>query len=325
MKMMITRRSFPLKQTFSITGYAFNTTEAVWVTLDEDGFKGHGEAIGVYYCNENADTIVAQLEAVAEKVEAGATVEKIQTLLPSGGARNALDCAFWDLNVKKRGVSIWDTLNIQPKRLVTVATLGIDTPEKMATGALAYSKYSNLKIKLSDNDPISRLEAIRKTRPDANLIIDVNQGWSFDELKKYIPKLADLGIAMIEQPLKRGADEELEGFKSPVPLGADESCLNLSEYESAAKRYDIINIKLDKCGGLTEGLEIVKHAQADGKGIMVGNMTGSSLSMAPAYVIGQFCKFVDIDGPLFLKQDIENALEYLDGGVVTVPNPSLWG
>lgn len=325
MKMTIERRSFPLTQTFVITGYTFSATDAVWVTLEEDGFRGRGEAIGVYYCNENADTMVAQLESIKATAETGLTREKIQSLLPSGGARNALDCAFWDLTAKKSGHSVWELLKITPKPIATVATLGIDTPEKMAQAATALAKYPNLKIKLSADDPVARLKAIRKARPDAKLIVDVNQGWSFEELKNYIPQVADLGIAMIEQPLKRGDDEELEGFHSPVPLGADESCLDLSEYETAARRYDVINIKLDKCGGLTEGLEIVRRAQADGKGLMIGNMTGTSLSMAPAYVIGQFCKFVDIDGPLFLKQDIENALEYLEGGIVDLPSPSLWG
>lgn len=140
-----------------------------------------------------------------------------------------------------------------------------------------------------------------------------------------MPVAAKLGVAMIEQPLVRGMDEMLEGYRSRVPLGADESCLDSSEYATAARRYDVINIKLDKCGGLTEALKIVKLAERDGKGLMVGNMTGSSLSMAPAYVIGQFCQFVDIDGPLFLKEDIEYALDYGDGGMVSIPSASLWG
>ncbi len=173
--------------------------------------------------------------------------------------------------------------------------------------------------------PIMKLEAIRKARPDANLIVDVNQGWSFNELKDYTPAAERLGIAMIEQPLPRGGDAELEGYKSPIPLCADESCLDVSEYETAARRYDVINIKLDKCGGLTEGLKLVELALQDSKGLMIGNMMGSSLSMAPSYVIGQYCRFVDIDGPLFLKQDIDNALEYYDGGTVSIPIPALWG
>ncbi|WP_262695692.1 dipeptide epimerase [Kordiimonas aquimaris] len=325
MKMSIECKSFPLTKPFAITGYVFENTEAVWVTLEDKGFCGRGEAIGIYYKDETKDTIIEQLEAVRSDIEAGLTRNKVQALLPAGGARNALDCAFWDLQAKQNAQPIWQTLRITPKPLITVATVGIDTPAKMAQSVLSLSKYRHLKIKLSADDPIARLKGIREARPDAVMVVDVNQGWSFDELKRYTPALQEFGIAMIEQPLKRGRDEELEGFRSPVPLGADESCLNLSEYGNAAKRYDVINIKLDKCGGLSEGLEIVKRAQADGKQLMVGNMTGSSLSMAPAYVIGQFCTFVDIDGPLYFEHDIENALEYVEGGVVSIPEPALWG
>jgi L-alanine-DL-glutamate epimerase-like enolase superfamily enzyme len=180
-------------------------------------------------------------------------------------------------------------------------------------------------VKLDAHQPIERLTAIRAARPEATLVIDVNQGWSMAELETYTPELGNLGVAMIEQPLPRGSDSELEGYHSPIPLGADESCLDLSEYEEAASRYDVINIKLDKCGGLTEALAIAQRARAEGKDLMVGNMTGTSLSMAPSHVIGQFCRFVDIDGPLLLASDIAGGLDYLPGGVVAPPEPQLWG
>jgi L-alanine-DL-glutamate epimerase-like enolase superfamily enzyme len=325
MKLTVEKHSFPLATTFVITGYEFTHSDTVRVTLEDEGHVGVGEGLGIYYADETTETMMAQLEAVRSDVELGLTLEAIQEILPAGGARNALDCAFWDLAAKKTGVAVWDKLGMKPRQLVTVATIGIGTPEVMAEAALNLSKYPQLKIKLSGDDPIARLEAIRATRPDAKLIVDVNQGWTFDELKEYTPASQRLGIAMIEQPLARGGDEMLEGFKSPVPLGADESCLDSSEYETAVKRYDVINIKLDKSGGLTEGLKIVKAAERDGKALMVGNMTGTSLSMAPSYVIGQFCQFVDIDGPLLLQQDIENALEYANGGVVGIPTRALWG
>ncbi len=325
MKMHIEKHAFPLKSPFVITGYVFEETKAVWVTLEDDGCVGRGEAIGAYYRDENVETMVAQLEAVNEQISADLTQDMIQDLLPPGGARNALDCAFWDLQAKRAGQSIWSLLSVEPKPLSSVATIGIGSPEAMGEAARQFAQYPNLKIKLSGDDPIARLTAIRAARPDANLIVDVNQGWSFDELQAYTPGAQKLGIAMIEQPLPRGKDEELEGFQSPVPLGADESCLNVSEYEAAARRYDVINIKLDKCGGLSEGLKLVQLAQRDGKGLMVGNMTGSSLSMAPAYVIGQFCQYIDIDGPLFLQQDIDEALQYGEGGMVSIPSPVLWG
>ncbi|MFC7048706.1 dipeptide epimerase [Emcibacter nanhaiensis] len=325
MKLNIEKISFPLKMPLVITGYVFTAADTVRVTLEDNGVTAWGEGMGVYYTNDLTDGIVSQLEAIAGRIEAGLTRAELQELLPPGGARNALDCALWDLDAKKSGKSIWQLLGMTPKALTTVCTIGIDTPGKMAEAAKNLAAYPHLKIKLSGDDPIGKLEAIRAARPDAALIIDVNQGWTFDELKEYIPQAERLGVDMIEQPLKRGGDAELEGFTSVVPLGADESCLSLEEYETAKRRYDAINIKLDKCGGLTEGLEIVRRAQQDGKGLMIGNMVGTSLSMAPSYVIGQFCRFVDIDGPLFLKHDVENALNYGDGGVVDIPDAALWG
>jgi len=324
-KIKIEKHSFPFKEPFSITGHTFTASDTIRVVIEEDAYVGRGEAIGAYYMNETANSMEAQLNAVLHKMPFGVNRDSIQALLPSGGALNALDCALWDLTVKRMGKSIWTLLKINPRPLSSVATIGIDSPEAMGEAAKKFAQYCNLKIKLSNEDPIARLEAIRAARPDATLIVDVNQGWTFEELKEYTPFAKKLGIAMIEQPLPRGGDAELEGYNSAVPLGADESCLDSSEYETAARRYDVINIKLDKCGGLTEGLKIVNLAKRDGKGLMVGNMCGSSLSMAPSYVIGQFCQYIDIDGPLLLKQDIENALHYGDGGVVTVPTPQLWG
>ncbi len=322
MTIKIESLSFALKQPFVITGYTFTTADTILVSVEQDGHIGRGEATGIYYEGETPETMTAQIEAILDQ---DLTLENIQDLLPRGGARNALDCAFWDLKAKTSGKSIWQLLDIKPKPLSTVATVSIESPQAMAERAKFFSQYPNLKIKLSNDDPIIRLEAIRAARPDATLIIDVNQGWSFDELKEYTPHAQKLGLAMIEQPLARGRDEELEGYRSPIPLGADESCLDSAEYQQSAERYDVINIKLDKCGGLTDALKIVELAQRDDKGLMIGNMTGSSLSMAPSYVIGQFCQFIDLDGPLFLQQDIENGLEYKEGGMVSIPTTKLWG
>ena len=331
MKMTIEKISLPYKTTFAITGYTFCAADTVRVTLTEGSsagrseVRGIGESLGIYYKNETMDSIVEQLNIVADEVSAGISREALQDLLPNGGARNALDCALWDLEAKRAGKSIWQLLNIRPKPIATVYTLGIDTPKAMGEQAHQAANFANLKIKLSNEDPIARLETIRAARPDATLIVDVNQGWSIGELKEYAPAAKKLGIAMIEQPLPRGDDTELEGFQSPIPLGADESCLDSDEYKRVAHHYDVINIKLDKCGGLTEGLKMIELAQRDGKGLMVGNMGGSSLSMAPSFVIGQNCQFVDIDGPLLLVEDIENGLDYGDGGIVSVPDSSLWG
>lgn len=325
MQMHIEIISLPLAQPFAITGHVFNTTDTVRVTLQAQGLSGRGEAVGSYYLHETPDSMAAQLEQIAPPVAADLSSERIQSLLPPGGARNALDCAFWDWRAKAAGKRIWELLGISPQPLHTVYTLGIEETAVMAERAAAAARFSRLKIKLDACDPIQKLEAIRAARPDAILVVDVNQGWSFAELRDYLPHCERLGIAMIEQPLPRGGDEELEGFCSPVPLGADESCLHLGEFELAARRYDVLNIKLDKCGGLSEGLALVRAAQTAGMALMVGNMMGSSLSMAPSHVIGQFCRFVDIDGPLLLAQDVDHGLVFEDGGRVQPPSAALWG
>ncbi|WP_308910780.1 dipeptide epimerase [Pseudokordiimonas caeni] len=325
LKVGIEKVSFPLKKPFTITGHTFTETDAVHVTLMSGGVSGRGEGNGVYYLGDTVEGMMKQLEEVAPLVERGLSHESLLDILPAGGARNALDCAYWDLTAKQTGVRVWDRLNIPFKTRQTFFTIGIGSADEMAKNADAAGRYPNIKIKLDADDPVGKLAAIRRARPDARLIIDVNQGWSFDELKEYAPACAHLGIAMIEQPLPRGGDEALEGYRSPVPLGADESCLDAGEYATAAQRYDVINIKLDKCGGLSAGLTLAGLARRDGKQLMVGNMTGSSLSMAPSYVIAQFCDFVDIDGPLLLAADVDAALAYGPDGTVEVPPAALWG
>lgn len=325
MEFKVEKLTLPLERPFAITGHTFTELQAVVVTLTHNGFQGRGEGDGVYYLGETQESMQAQLETARGAVEAGITRHELQQLLPAGGARNALDCALWDLEAKTSDQRIWKLLQMQPKTLITVATVGMGTAQEMAARAKEFVRYPNLKIKLDNQDPIQRLDAIRQARPDAKLVIDVNQGWEYQELIDYLPELVRLEVAMIEQPLRRAGDKQLEEQESPIPIGADESCLTVQEYHEIKNRYQVINIKLDKTGGLTEALRIVKAAIKDGKKLMVGNMTGSSLSMAPAYVIGQFCSFVDIDGPLLLANDIEDGLAYLDGGIVGLPKKELWG
>ncbi len=325
MKLSIDIVSFPLARPFAITGHVFTSTDTVRVTLDDGDHRGQGEAVGTYYLGENASTMVADLEAVAPRIDDNLSSEAIQELLPPSGARNALDCAFWDLCAKRAGLPVWRLLNLEPKTLTTVFTISLESEAVMAGRALEAARFPQLKIKLDADEPMERLAAIRRVRPDARLIVDANQAWDFDALQEYLPVCEALGIAMIEQPLPRGGDEALEGFTSPVPLGADESCLHLGEFPEAARRYDVLNIKLDKCGGLTEGLALVRAAREAGMQLMVGNMTGTSLSMAPSFVIGQYCQYVDIDGPLLLAADIEHAMEFAEGGLVSPPTPALWG
>jgi L-alanine-DL-glutamate epimerase-like enolase superfamily enzyme len=315
----------PLARPFAITGYTFTHLDAVWVHLDDDGAAGRGEGVGMYYLGETPSTMTAQLEGVRPLVESGATRDDIHRALGPGGARNALDCALWDLECKQTGSDIFDLVGLPRSPLTTVATVGMGSAEEMVAQALRFRDYPHLKIKLDANEPIVRLLAIRDARPDATLVIDVNQGWSRAELEEHLPQLQELDVAMVEQPLPRGDDHLLSGLDSPIPLGADESLIHLGEYDAVAGFYDVINIKLDKCGGLTEALQIAQRASADGKDLMVGNMTGTSLSMAPSHVIGQMCRFVDIDGPLLLERDITPGLTFRPGGFVDPPTADVWG
>ena len=198
--------TLPLERPFVITGHTFVNLEAVVVTLTSDGHVGRGEGDGVYYLGETQESMLQELESVRRQVEAGITRAELQDLLPAGGARNALDCALWDLEAKSSGQRIWKLLGMQPKTLTTVATVGMVTPHEMAAMALEFSRYPNLKIKLDNNDPIGKLEAIRAARPDATLVIDVNQGWEYQDLIDYLPDLERLRVAMIEQPLRRAGD-----------------------------------------------------------------------------------------------------------------------
>ena len=310
---------------FVITGHTFDTVDALQVILSNGQHSGIGESVGAYYLGEYADTMASQISEIAKTIDDSLSIESIQELLPACGVRTAIDCAYWDFICKSQNKTIWELIQLKPKKLITVFTLGIDDPELMAQQAVEASAYPHLKIKLSNDRPIERLEMIRAVRPDAKLIVDVNQGWSFAELQEYAPHCQCLDITMIEQPLARGADHDLEGYESPVPLGADESCLHMGEFNDIVKRYQVLNIKLDKCGGLTEGLKLVRAAQENNLQLMVGNMAGSSLSMAPSFVIGQYCQFVDIDGPLLLTEDVLHGLSFRDDGLVDIPSQKLWG
>jgi len=325
MKISAHLEDWELTQPFRISGGEWLTSPGLVVQLSEDSFVGRGEAQGVFYLDETAQTIFDQVDAVAGEIRRGISREELQHLLPAGGARNAVDCALWDLECKKTGKTIWELTGIDPKPVTTVFTIGLEaTPEAMAAKAAAAADAPVLKIKLDGNQPYEKLAAIRAARPDAELVVDANQGWDFELLKEVIPKCVNLNLGMIEQPLPRGGDEMLEGFDSPITLAADESCLDTSELETAARRYSMINVKLDKTGGLTEALRLAYAAKEKGCKLMVGNMVGTSLGMAPAFVVAQLCDFVDIDGPLLLKYDHPLGLQY-DKGVVKELDPQFWG
>ena len=303
----------------------WNDFPCVVCEIEQDGAVGRGEGLGVYYLDETVESMSGQLEAIATELAEGVNREDLLDLLPPGGARMAADAALWDLEAQLTGRTAWSMAGVAANPVETVFTIGLeDTPEQMAHKALAATDITLFKIKLGNDRPVERIAAIREARPDVRMVIDVNQGWNFDELQRYAPQMKSLGISMIEQPLPRGADEELEGYESPVPLCADESCLTTDEFEQADRRYQIINIKLDKTGGLTEALDLARLATSRGKDLMIGNMVGTSLGMAPGYVIAQLCRFVDLDGTLYLTSDREHPMTF-DQGYMSRPESLLWG
>ena len=324
-RLTVRAESWPAITPFRISNHVWDDFPCVVCELEEDGLVGRGEGLGVYYFDETVGSMVAQIEAVRAALEGDVDRVALQSLLPPGGARFAVDSALWDLEAKRSGRSAWDIAGVEPATVETVFTIGLEaTPAAMAAKAAAASDLSLFKVKLSNDRPVERIAAIREARPDARLVVDVNQGWTFDELRRHAPALQALGVKMIEQPLPRGADAVLADYDPPLPLCGDESCLHLGELEQAVGRYQMINIKLDKTGGLTHGLELAHAARARGLGLMVGCMGGTSLAMAPSHVVAQLCDFVDIDGPLLMPADRPGGLIY-DCGKVSVPPTLSWG
>jgi L-alanine-DL-glutamate epimerase-like enolase superfamily enzyme len=326
LRMHVAVEMLRLAKPFRISGFVFETQDAVVATLDDGTCRGLGEASGVYYLGDTAESMVAAIEAVREAIEDGADRIALQRLLPPGGARNAVDCAFWDLEAQRTGRDAWELAGWPSVRpLVTTFTLGADDPSVMAEGAREFAHARALKMKLTgDLDiDIARVRAVRAARPDPWLGVDANQGYSIDALDRLMPVLVEAHVSLLEQPIRRGREADLDGYRSPIPLAADESVLCLADIPGVAKRFNVINIKLDKCGGLTEALAMAHDARQLGLGVMVGNMVGTSLAMAPAFVVGQLCDIVDLDGPVFLAADREPGLVY-EHGTVWCPR-NVWG
>jgi L-alanine-DL-glutamate epimerase-like enolase superfamily enzyme len=326
LKLRISVEKFPLKQPFRITGYTMVDTEVLTVELERDGHIGRGEASGVYYREfDDVRSNVRQIEAVRRRIEVGVNRQLLQSLLPIGGARNALDCALWDLDAKRSGRAAWQIAGLaQPQPLLTTFTVGANPPDKMATDARAYLQAKAIKLKLT-GEPIDadRVREVRRARPDVWLGVDGNQGFTPDSLDDLLPALVETGVRLIEQPFKVGQETLLDGLRSPIPIAADESVLGLSGMQALVGRFNAVNIKLDKCGGLTEALAMACEARRLGLDVMVGNMVGTSLAMAPAFLVGQLCKVVDLDGPALLSQDRSTAVRY-EGGAICCPD-ELWG
>lgn len=325
LKLTLSLEEWATHTPFRITGKVWNSVPLLIVRLSDGTHEGRGEGAGVYYRDDFPATMIGQVEAVREAIESGITRAQLQTLLPPGGARNAVDCALWELEARQAGSTVMEMAGItRPRPLTTVCTVGADTPEVMAQAAKGYGPVPALKLKLTE-DPSNadRVRAVRAAAPDAWIGVDANQGLDRRSVEALLPVLAETRVALLEQPVPIGRDREIDGLKSPVPLAADESVQGLADIPALVGRYQMVNIKLDKCGGLTEALAMVKECQRLGLKIMVGNMLGTSWSMAPAYVVGQHCEVVDLDGPLLLGKDREVAAIY-DRGVVQIPS-EVWG
>jgi L-alanine-DL-glutamate epimerase-like enolase superfamily enzyme len=316
LKLGVAVEKFRLVAPFRISGYVFEELDVVLVTLEDGSHRGRGEASGVYYLGDTAQTMVDAIEAQRRAIEAGIDRAQLQRLLPPGGARNALDCALWELDSHRAGLPVWELAELKaPKPLVTTFTLGADDPSVMAAGARKYAQARSLKLKLTgelDLD-IARVRAVRAARPETWMGVDANQGYAIDELAALVDALVGANVSLLEQPLRRGREADLAGFASKIPVAADESALSSSDIAGLTGRFDVVNIKLDKCGGLTEGLAMAHEARRLGLRVMVGNMVGSSLAMAPAFVLGQLCDVVDLDGPIFLAQDRIPGITYTNG------------
>ena len=322
--MRVRQQNWPLHKPFKISRDVHHFSETVICEIVDGETRGRGEAAGVSYDGETVESIIRQLESVRGDIEAGISRAELQALLPAGGARNAIDCALWDLEAKQAGQTIWQLIGWDPQPVTTVYTVGIDEPESMQQDAAEHSDYPFIKVKVGIGDPVEQIGAINAGAPDSAIVIDANQAWTVADLEKYAATLKSMGVEMIEQPMDREHDEALRGYQAPLPICADESCATSADLERLEGLYSMVNIKLDKTGGLTEALKLAEQALSMGFELMVGNMLGSSLAMAPSFVIAQKCRYVDIDGPLLQSEDCDHAMHY-DNGRVEVFTPELWG
>lgn len=325
-RLTVRAEQWPLQEPFVISRLVQEHGEVVVVEIAEDGAVGRGECERADAFFPELPAVVDTIESVRAEIESGIDRQRLQQVLPAGPARNALDCALWDLEAKLSGNPVWRLAGLdrplQP--VTTVFTISLDTPEKMAADARANSRRAVLKLKLGRERDPQRVAAVRAAAPRARLSVDANTGWSEAQFADYLPQLAELGVELVEQPFPPGKDAALAGLDPPIPLAADESCLNRSSLAELAGKYGYVNVKLDKAGGLTEALALARDARAQGFGVMVGCNVGTSLAMAPAMVVAQLASFVDLDGPLLLARDRTPSLVY-EGSTVLPPEPELWG
>lgn len=321
MQIDVTRDVFSLAQVFTISRGSRTEAQVLTVTVTGGGHMGRGECVPYARYDETLGSVEAQIAGLPATFDRAA----LQQMLPAGAARNAVDCALWDLEAKRSGKRVWELAGVPaPAPQITAFTLSLAEPDMMRAQAQKHSHRPLLKIKLGTPDDMPRLEAVRAGAPKSDIIIDANEGWSAEVYADLAPHLLRLGVTLVEQPLPAGEDEALIGMARPVPLCADESCHDRASLAALRGKYDVVNIKLDKTGGLTEALALRAAALAQGYEIMVGCMVGSSLAMAPATLLAQGARVTDLDGPLLLAEDRDNALQY-DALGVHPPSRGLWG
>ncbi|WP_412074073.1 N-acetyl-D-Glu racemase DgcA [Tritonibacter mobilis] len=321
MKITVTPDVFKLAQVFTISRGSRTEAKVLTVRIEDGDHVGWGECVPYARYDETLKSVTAQIEALPDVF----TRAELQRLLPAGAARNAVDCALWDLEAKKAGKPVWELAGLdRPGPEITAYTLSLASPEEMQKQAAENAHRPLLKIKLGTPEDMPRLEAVRAGAPEARIIIDANEGWSAEVYAELAPHLVRLGVELVEQPLPAGEDEALIGMERPVPVCADESAHDCASLPKLKGKYDVVNIKLDKTGGLTEALKLRDAALAEGYQVMVGCMVGSSLAMAPATLVAQGALVTDLDGPLLLAEDRPEPLTF-DAEGVHPPRPALWG
>ncbi len=324
-RLQISRDVFPLAEPFTISRGSKTEARVVTVLLEDGGHAGRGESVPYARYGETVESVVKQLEAIAPELNSDLDRSGLQLAMPPGAARNALDCAMWDLEAKQQGKRVWEIAGLEePEEIITAYTLSLDTPDNMRRSAEKNARRPVLKLKAGGKDDLDRIAAVRKGAPDADIVVDANEGWDGDTWLALQEPLKHLGISLIEQPLPEGKDDILLEHERIIPVCADESCHVAADLEKLAGRYDFINIKLDKTGGLSEALVLREEAFKQGFGIMAGCMVASSLAMAPALLLAQGAQYTDLDGPLLLAVDRAEKLEYR-GSTVYPARPELWG
>ena len=318
--------AWPLAGAFRISRGTRKVSDVLMVEVNDGNYVGRGECFPYARYGEDIDSVQKQLNSVRSEIEHGLDRQALLNVLAPGAARNAVDCALWDLEAKRAGVRVWDLADLPaPEPVTTVYTLGVDEPAIMGERARENSDRPRLKLKMTgDGADLERVRNIHKNAPNARLVVDANEGWTIEQYLEYAPQFKELGVEMIEQPLPSTDDEKLSGVDRPIPVCADESCHDRTTLKSLVGKYDMINIKLDKTGGLTEALNLRDAALKQGLSIMVGCMIGTSLAMAPGILVAQEAAIVDLDGPLLLAEDRAPGLSFT-GSIIHPPETRLWG